>query len=242
MLKYTLYENGVITVTPIFEHSVPDKSNGLKKKTYEINTAIYRSIASAAVNLWAAKRNSIVFFTLTFPFIPSEGEANVCFSRFMDNLKLNYGLKNYIATKERGEKGGLLHYHCLFDLPFRDIKVLNSAWCATFRDRHPGSPNAVCLPDPRNGGAVIRSQARCVKYICKYVSKSRFQKFEKPCYFISREIRSVGRELHAREVTMLQDSCENYERIRDHYKLIVLKDAYFSKFDHVGTEKRQRKI
>lgn len=237
-----LHENGNITVTPVFERIIPDRMNGLKKKTYEISKAHYRSIASAAVNLWACKRNRLVFFTLTFPFSPTEKIANACFSKFMDNLKITYGLKNYIATKERGEKGGLLHYHCLFDLPFRDIRILNKAWCSTFKDYHAFSPNAINLPAARNGGAVIRSLERCVKYICKYVSKSVGKTFDQPCVFISREISSKPRELRAEEVTMLQDSIENYEVITDYYKVIGLKNAYFSKFDPVGTEKLHTKV
>jgi hypothetical protein len=241
MLKYMLHENGNIIITPVFNRFIPDKSNGKKEKKYSIDYATYRSIASSAVNLWAIKSNNIVFFTLTFPFQPSESQANICLSKFMDNLKLNYGLKNYIATKERGEKGGRLHYHCLFDLPYRDIKSLNKAWCATFKEFSPFVPNAVCLPDRRNGGAVIRSLERCVRYICKYVSKSINKTFRARCVFISREIITKPRELEPDEVNILQDSIENFEIHKDYYKVIVLKNAFFSKFDRTGTEKNVKR-
>jgi hypothetical protein len=244
MLKYVLHENGNIIVTPEFERVIPDKSNGKKTKTYVIDRKQYRSIASSAVNLWECRENNVTFFTLTFPFPASESQANECFGKFIENLKLNYGLKSYIATKERGEKGGLLHFHCLFDLPFHDIVRLNKAWCNTFRSIAPYSGCAVQLPRPRDGGAVVRSQQRCVKYICKYISKSVGVVFKQPCYFISRNIISRPTELTAEQVTMLENSCFTKTFSHEYFTCISLfedekgkKAAYFPRIDRKITEK-----
>lgn len=246
-VRYILHENGNIIVTPVFDRVIPDKMNGLKKKTYMIDRAQYRTIASSAVNLWESRQNRVTFFTLTFPFNADEQTANECFSKFMDNLKLNYGLENYIATKERGEKGveHKIHYHCLFDLPFIPIADLNKAWNKTFRAYHSGSPNSVRLPDARSGGAVVQSQARCVKYICKYISKSLDVVFTKPCYFISRQVLSKPKELTPDQMTMLENSLSCKEFEHEYFKCVSLfederqkKAAYFP----TVTKKPQKKV
>jgi hypothetical protein len=218
----------------MFERVVPDKTNGKKVKSFEIDRAIYRQIASSAVNLWELRKNNITFFTLTFPFDANEVQANECFSKFMDNLKLNYELNNYIATKERGTIGNKIHFHCLFDIPYCPINTLNKAWCQTFRSIANYSGCAVQLPSRSNGGAVVRTQQRCVKYICKYVSKSIGTKFEQRCYFISRDILSKPQELTAEQVTMLENSCSTKVFSHEYFSCISLfeegstqKAAYF---------------
>lgn len=230
-IKYNLHENGTIILTPVFDRVVPDKSNGRKHKKYTIDRRTFRRIASSAVNLWDCRKHKVTFFTLTFPFNPTERQANECFSKFVENLKQNYGLKNYLATKERGENGEKhLHFHCVFDLPYKDIKSINKAWCNTFRLYAPFSPRAVIIPKRSNGGAVIQSQERCIKYICKYVSKSVNVEFEQPCVFISRQIVSKPRELMPFECTMLQNTFENTEYVHDYFTIIQLKNGYISKF------------
>ena len=230
----------------MFERIVPDKMNGLKTKTYVIDRSQYRTIASSAVNLWEQRKNNITFFTLTFPFNADEVQANDCFSKFMENLKLNYGLSNYIASKERGEKGinHKIHYHCLFDLPYISITKLNKAWCNTFRAIAPFSGCAVQLPKRPNGGSVVRSQERCVKYICKYISKSIGVVFSKPCYFISRNILSKPTELTPEQVTMLENSCGVKTFSHEYFTCITLfqddsckKSAYFPKNHKKNSEK-----
>jgi hypothetical protein len=191
MAYFTLYENGTITIASDHERKIPDKINGNKTKSYFIDSKEYRKIASSAVNLWRLRVNKLTFFTLTFPFDANEVQANECFSKFVENLKLNYELKNYIAVKERGEQFNRLHFHAIFDIKWTDIKKINSAWCATFRNWCAPSVNAVRLPSAKNGGAVIKSQKRCVKYICKYLGKQKDREvFERPCVFISRQILS----------------------------------------------------
>jgi hypothetical protein len=234
-----LHENGSILITSVFERVVPDKMNGKKEKKYSIDRADYRKVASSAVNLWRIRKNKVVFFTLTFPFKATEEVANSCFSKYVENLKQNYELSNYIAVKERGEIGGKLHFHCLFDIPFKPIGKLNEAWNKTFRAYHAGSPNSVSFGERGKHNAIIRSQKRCVKYICKYISKAIGNKnevFSKPCVFISREIISEPRELTAEEVIILTDTFDNLEFSHEYFSVISLHNKYFSKFDKTGTE------
>ena len=97
--RFRLYENGTVTITSgrspyTDEHREKVKQNGKRVKTYKIDTRIYRKIVSSSVNLYRNKVNRIIFLTLTFPGYIGEKEANICFSKFMDNLKTNYDVKN----------------------------------------------------------------------------------------------------------------------------------------------------
>lgn len=246
-VNYTLYENGNITICSTHNRIVPDALNGKKQKYYEIDKAEYRKIASSAVNLWEQRKYKVTFFTLTFPFDVSETVANECYSKFMDNLKANYELNNYISTKERGETGrGYIHYHCLFDIAFNDITKINKAWCNTFRAFAPYSGCAVRLPPKRNGGAVVRTQERCVKYLAKYVAKSIGVKFEKPCVFISRSVLSRPQEISQQTLFMLQDSCYKKEFANEYVTVLQLyedkeckKQAFFPVDVHNIPKKKQ---
>lgn len=217
MANFTLFENGCCITSGDHSRNIPDKTNGTKKKKYYISSAKYREIASSAVNLWNKRKNKLTFFTLTFPFDVDETTANKCFSKFVENLKLNYELKNYIAVKERGETGNKIHFHAIFDIRWTNILVINKAWCSTFRKYHVAVTNSIRLPTRRNGGAIIQSQKRCVKYICKYIGKQKDrQYYEKPCVFISRDILSKP----------LKISQDDLEGLKQQYKFI----AYVSKY------------
>ena len=245
-VNYTLYENGNIVICSTHNRIIPDPLNGKKEKSYFIDKAEFRKIASSSVNLWHQRQHNITFFTLTFPFDANEEQANECFSKFMDNLKLNYGLKNYIATKERGENGeNKIHYHCIFDIPFVAINKLNKAWCQTFRALGSYSGCAVRLPPRERGGAVVRSEQRCVKYLAKYVAKSIGVKFEKPCVFISRSVLSKPQQIDQKTLYMIQDSCYRKEFANDYVTVLALyedsdmkKQATFPR----ETKKPQKKV
>lgn len=195
--RFRLYENGTVTITSgrcpfTEEHRDRVKANGKRIKTYSIDTRIYRKIVSSAVNLYRNKINRIIFLTLTFPGNITEKDANICFSKFMDNLKTNYDVKNYIAVKEFTQ-AGVPHYHLLADYPFFDIRRINNAWCNTFPITVPGSKNAVRLP--KNNKAVVKDLYRTIKYVCKYFGKSREVKYKSRCFFISHDVLSSPVEI-----------------------------------------------
>ena len=188
--RFRLHENGTLTITsgqcPWSEDRKDIvRENGKRIKKYRIDARIFRKIVSSAVNLYRNKINKIVFLTLTFPGYITEKDANICFSKFMDNLRTNYYVENYIAVKEFTE-AGVPHYHLLADYPFIDIRRLNSAWCNTFPINLPGSKNAVRLP--KNHKSIVKDLHRVVKYICKYITKSQDFNYSERCHFISHEI------------------------------------------------------
>lgn len=186
-----LYENGTITVCKSIkgrhkkqlqdpdQDPDPDPAAtrrkkmqvlGNKRKSFELTPAKKRIIRCSAIRQFLTKEHSIKFITLTFPYKVPQSYANECFSKFVENCKETYKLKSYVAIKElENKKGGLhTHFHCLFDIPFVDFEILNVAWCSTFRNRFPGSNNALSTgADP-----VIHNIDQVSKYITKYISKS----------------------------------------------------------------------
>jgi hypothetical protein len=202
--RFRLHENGNLTITRYSHRDKEDPDSysidqikkkteaGKKTKSFSINSRHYRKIASSSVKLWKKKRNKVIFLTLTFPVKISEQDANICFSKFIDNLKHNFGLHSYIAVKELNSQARIgvnPHFHCIFDIPFVYVAKLNRAWIRTFSEFHPGSANALRLGSPDHG-TVVKNANRLVKYICKYTAKSRGNSYKARCIFISHNITS----------------------------------------------------
>lgn len=228
--RFRLYENGTVTVTsgrgrcPISdEHLEKVRSNGKRIKKYSIDTRTYRKIVSSAVNLYRCKVNNIVFLTLTFPGNITEKDANICFSKFMDNLRTNYNVENYIAVKEFTRKG-VPHYHLLADYPFVDIRRINRAWCNTFPIDLPGSKNAVRLP--KDHKSIVKDLYRCIKYICKYFGKSRDVEYSTRCHFISHEVCSRPIEIDYEIAEKLINTYEHLQLNYHYCSIILLKDCF----------------
>ena len=182
-----LYEDGTIIRFARSPGGRPPggRANGLKTKHFVLSGKHKRVIRSAAIRLFLKKHYGILFCTLTFTQDIEETAANKCFSNFMDNLKTNFKLVDYVAVKELTKKGRP-HYHCLLDIPFTDFKKLNKAWIATFSALMPGSRNAFTT----GRQPIIRDIHTVVRYITKYITKVERSNFEtKPAtrqYFISR--------------------------------------------------------
>jgi hypothetical protein len=130
------------------------------------------------------KQHKIVFLTLTIPYKQKKGEKlNPKLNIFLTNLRKNYGLKNYIWTREN-QKNGRLHYHILADLPYAPIQKINTAWCEAINHY---SSNAVRLPADHR--AIVNDLERTVKYVSKYITKDQNEKFPERCYAISQDIK-----------------------------------------------------
>jgi hypothetical protein len=161
------------------------RANGSKTKHFVLTSKHKRLIRSAAIRLFIKKHYGILFCTLTFTKDIEEKAANQCFSNFIDNLKTNFKLIDYVAVKELTQKGRP-HYHCLLDIPFTDYKKLNKAWIATFSALMPGSRNAFTT----GRQPIIRDVHTVARYITKYITKvERSNEQTKPLtrqYFISR--------------------------------------------------------
>jgi len=140
----------------------------------------------------------------------------------MDNLTTNYYVENYIAVKEFTEKG-VIHYHLLVDYPFVDIRRINTAWCNTFPIDIPGSKNAVRLP--KNHRSIVKDLHRTVKYLCKYISKSRDVEYDSRCHFISHEICSHPIEIDYEIAEKLINAYKHTQHTYRYCIIIQLKDC-----------------
>ena len=126
-----LYEDGTITITPAGrrkgclseQEKITRRERMLEishiKKTFCFSSKEKRKVKSSAIRLFRKKTNSIKWFTLTFSCPVPEPDANNCLSKFFENLKQNYELKDYVIVRENQNKAGeyFLHYHVLADIP-----------------------------------------------------------------------------------------------------------------------------
>lgn len=158
---------------------------GNMNKTYTITPAIIRRIASAAVVQFEQRENNLTFVTLTLPFKIEHHETNRAFTNFIKNLKKNYHLLSYVATYEH-TKSGQGHYHCIFDMPFVDIRSVNNAWANAISVNPQNYKSLVRLPAQKNR-SVVRNVTRLVKYLVKYMGKLDAV-FEAKNYFIDSEL------------------------------------------------------
>lgn len=196
--------------------------HGRKQKHFRMNNVHYRTIASAVHYMLKEGKHKTIFFTLSLGEFKNkqnetdkklfESNVNKAFSRFMENLHNNYGIKYYVATRECGENNGRLHYHVLVNCKFIDFTDLNTAWNHALQDICYASP---CSFRTRKGKVILWNPAGALRYICKYVSKSRGQISETriifmsmPCIIKSRELKYDIRDMldTYKSVTILQTS------------------------------------
>lgn len=174
-----IYRNGsVISYGASNRNNKPpdQKSKGLKEKKFVLTWTHYREIASSAVLLFQQRKHNLTFWTFTFrEGTISYPDAVKIWSKFLDNFKKTYKCKAYIWTGELTKKN-TPHFHCIADVPYADIVVINKAWCVARGDF---SNSAVRLPKKKNkagewvtDGSVVKSLDSLVNYMCKYVAKT----------------------------------------------------------------------
>lgn len=163
--------------------------NSLKKKTYKIDSTIYRKISSAAHYLLKSSKYKTLFLSLTFPKFKklktSQDEINECFSKFVENLRKNYGCTGYVAVKEYGKINNRVHFHILVSMPYHSFIDINSAWCSAISTISYFSKNAVTSDKKTR---IIKVPVKALKYICKYFAKSKGATSESRIVFISNNI------------------------------------------------------
>lgn len=169
-------------------------NNSLKQKNFKIDNSNYRKIASAAHYLMKTSKTRTLFLLLTFPqwkknFNPykNENKLNDCFSKFVKNMRENYHCSGYIAVRELGKEHRRYHYHILLSIPFIDFAIINNAWCAAISDICDFSKNALSS-NPENRLINRNNPARAVRYVCKYISKSKNQSSKSRIIFISENL------------------------------------------------------
>lgn len=151
--------------------------NGKKEKKFRITNRHYTEIADRVAYMKDNAKHKLLFLTLTLPKFKKDvklntidNEINKAFSRFVENLTEHYGLTAYLAVKEGDGVNKRYHFHLIAVLPFHSFIKLNNAWLSAISNLCEPSPNA--LTTDRNA-RFIRSTASAVRYICKYISKSR---------------------------------------------------------------------
>lgn len=170
-----IYDNGtIVTYTQTGSKRTNEENvrRGKSSKTYKMTWKLYRQISSSAVRMFDTKTNNLTFWTFTTDGRNSYPECVRFFSKFLDNLKKNYGLQAYIWTGELGDKGKLPHFHMIADMPFIDLQDITNAYCSA---RGYYSNSAVRLPKNSSGktcNSVVKSVGSLCRYLCKYMSKS----------------------------------------------------------------------
>jgi len=252
-VKY-LYEDGTIIEVPRRKKKFVDdalkaelKKRGSVKKDFAMYNPIKRKIKCSAIRLFRSKKNSIKWFTLTFPKAIGQSEANKCFSMFIDNCKKNYNLNEYVTVKEN-TKNGRPHFHCLFDIPFTDFEVLNRVWCNTFSDVMPFSVNALSTGKEK----IIYNIQGLVAYITKYITKSAIDDennailYETKNYFISHNVISQPVEINYNCYVYLTTKFNSTSYECDYVKFVFLEDFAFLPekiaFSIAKKKKKPRKI
>lgn len=184
--KINLWLSGDITICSNHRRNTENirSISSTQRKGYFIRKSTRRNLIASAFFLFLKKKNGIVFLTLTFnrKIRPNE-RINPLLNKFLTNLRINYGLENYIWTREN-QKNGRPHYHILADLPYIPIQKINSIWCKII-DSYSG--NAVRLP--KHSRAIVNDLEKSVKYISKYITKDQNEVFKERCYAISSEVK-----------------------------------------------------
>jgi hypothetical protein len=223
-MKYLLYENGTIIITP--GNRPPGRiaealrKESVKKKTYAIGTRQKRKIQCAGIRMWHKKKNSIKFITLTFSNSVDQSEANKCLSRYLDNLKKTYDLNTYIIIKE-DHKSGVPHFHCIFDIPFQHFEILNFAWCNACRRVMRFSVNALTTGER----VIVEDIKQVAYYITKYIIKSQAGNNETRRYFYSRSLESKPQEISYGRYIDLINTFPVWKHIeKEFFSITFLKD------------------
>jgi hypothetical protein len=162
--------------------------HGLKKKTFEISSQVYRKMASAAHDLVKSSRHKTLFLTLTFPPFkkePNEKQINQCFSRFVENLRENYDCSGYVAVREYGEDNNRIHFHIILSIPYHSFVTLNAAWCHAIQEY---SVFSRCALRTTPKSLYIKTPVAAIRYFCKYFSKSRYTQSATRLVFISNNL------------------------------------------------------
>lgn len=244
-----LYEDGTITICPRnrrkgeltelqkIERNQKLKEIGKIKKSFVLDSKQKRIIKCSSIRMFRSKKNSIKWFTLTFPSHISQINANKCLSKFLENLKLNYYAQSYIVVKEN-HKSGNPHFHCLVDMPYKNFAILNNSWCKSFRDFCPYSINA--LTSGRN--KIINDIKGAACYVTKYITKANTTDHESRIYFISENILPQPKELTFNEYIYFTTSFECRVIVKDNFTICFLKNfAYLPEMFNINIKKPAKK-
>lgn len=235
--KINLWFSGDITITSNHRRNTENirRCSSNTRNGYFIKKSTRRNLISSAFFLFLIKQHNIIFFTLTLPYKPKKGEKfNPALNRFLTNMRKNYGLKNYIWTREN-TKAGRPHWHILADIPYVPIQKINNAWCEAINSF---SKNAVRLP--ANSKSIVSDLERSMKYITKYITKDEtgrnkpnIERHPERCYAISSECNKKPVRIDWFELKQIQaDHGKDLKyRVFEHCTTVKIWD-FFKKSDY----------
>jgi len=153
-----------------------DRNNNLSINGTNLNVGAKTRIKNLCASIYRSGCGSLKFITLSLPrarqsFGGHEGFASdsyyvVALGKLLDNLKCNYGLRNYFWVAERQMKNsrGAIHFHCLFDMPYVSYVRLSRMWSKLLAEYHTSSDGCV-------DGDQIHSLEGISIYLSKYLTK-----------------------------------------------------------------------
>jgi hypothetical protein len=239
------------------------KELGNKEKNFKIDNVTYRKLASTAHYLVKESKTKTLFLTLTFPefkdtkynnysFLTETekktftDDTNKAFSKFVENLRINYGCCGYIAVREFGHKYNRVHYHLLCAIPYHSFTKLNTAWCAAISDISVFSRNALTT-DPRT--KFVKDPIRAMRYVCKYFSKAKGQRSSSRLVFVSNNILQRPKNMDAPLESVLDSFNFDYMkqtsdfttcyRITDNKEFLRFCDQFLYPFFELSHKKSQ---
>lgn len=233
-------ENKIVARYNRVENLANSKTSNGEKREYCFTNSSRRSVKSKCAYL-ATRGFPSYFITLTFV---QELEGNKVITRFIDNLKKRGLLKSYVWVKERGEKGGRLHYHLLFNSEnhlfsnggnyckasfIRDKDIFQAAWNSAQRNLGGGvSNNSMRLGRNPN----VQHPNKIASYLSKYITKN-FEKFECRNYACSNDLKD--------SVHIIESTVHNLEKFRVNkvYENDFVKFRYYSLSSYLLNEVHQ---
>jgi len=192
---------------------------GNQKKTFRIDSRVYRKMASAAHYLVIESDVKTLFLTITFPpfrrrwskytrKLFNDYIINQKFSMYVENLRKTYGARGYVAVRENGSKNNRVHFHILLSIPFVPFTVLNDSWNHTIADICNYSPCAIQRDATKP--VFIREPVRALRYVTKYFAKCRGKQSNSRIVFISNNIIQKARREHIPIEDILKDYKDIY--------------------------------
>lgn len=223
---YRLYEDGTLISAKDYHGAKPKGGKELGKRTkfFRMTPKKRRLIRSSAIRLKLLSKKPVLFCTLTLPTNIGAKSANRAVSNFLDNLKTNYKLKNYVGTREL-TKNGRSHYHFIMDIPFTSFKTLNKAWNAALSPYCPFSPNAFTTGEH----PYVHDVHKVARYISKYITKIEGDAnnpalISDRCYFISRGCLSAPADIEYNTMMYLITKYDNSVKHYDNFSVYYLKN------------------
>lgn len=225
-LNARLYRDGTGVI--FFDHkSVSERKKPTQKaeRHFKIKGSQVRSACIAA---WLNKQSkNMLFITFTFPFDPSEDEAQQIWKLTLDSLRNTYKVNNYVWVKERQESGRL-HYHILIDRNRVGIKNLQNTY-----NHHIINVNAFSMVSNNSVRLGTRPVITSIKsvsyYLSKYITKgnseSTFKKRAWGCSSGYRLYRNVDLDELFKQIHYIDSG--NFKIIWTHPVVIIDETDYY---------------